>query len=182
MSRLKIAGTVGGVVVCSVAAIIGIVQTKHPDLRVSEKGMEIIGNAEGCRRDPYQCPSDVLTVGIGSTEVSGGSINPNKRYTDKEIADRWANDLRIAERCVNQYGNGSHLPQGTFDAMTSIVFNVGCGAMSKSTMFRKANAGDYIGACNELPKWVYAGGRKLRGLEIRREKEKALCLTDLKVR
>ncbi|THA16154.1 lysozyme [Rodentibacter pneumotropicus] len=182
MSRLKIAGTVGGVVVCSVAAIIGIVQTEHPDLRISEKGMEIIGNAEGCRRDPYQCPSDVLTVGIGSTEASGEKINPNKRYTDKEIAARWANDLRIAERCVNQYGNGRNLPQGPFDAMTSIVFNVGCGAMRKSTMFRKANAGDYIGACHELPKWVYAGGKKLRGLEIRREKERALCLRDLKVR
>ncbi|QIA76161.1 lysozyme [Rodentibacter caecimuris] len=182
MSRLKVVGKVGGVLVCSIAAIIGIVQTNHPDLRTSQAGVEIIGHAEGCRRDPYQCPSDVLTVGIGSTEVSGGSINPNKRYTDKEIADRWANDLRIAEGCVNLYGNGRNLPQGTFDAMTSIVFNVGCGAMRKSTMFRKANAGDYIGACNELPKWVYAGGKKLRGLEIRREKERALCLRDLKVR
>ncbi|OOF68492.1 glycoside hydrolase [Rodentibacter pneumotropicus] len=167
---------------CSISVIIGLLQLNHPDLRTSQAGMEIIGNAEGCRHDPYQCPSDVLTVGIGSTEASGEKINPNKRYTDKEIADRWANDLRIAERCVNQYGNGSHLPQGTFDAMTSIVFNVGCGAMRKSTMFRKANAGDYIGACNELPKWVYAGGKKLRGLEIRREKERALCLRDLKVR
>ncbi|OOF80230.1 lysozyme [Rodentibacter caecimuris] len=167
---------------CSISAIIGLLQLNHPDLRTSQAGMEIIGNAEGCRRDPYQCPSDVLTVGIGSTEASGEKINPNKRYTDKEIADRWANDLRIAEHCVNQYGNGSNLPQGTFDAMTSIVFNVGCGAMRKSTMFRKANAGDYVGACHELPKWVYAGGKKLRGLEIRREKERALCLRDLKVR
>lgn len=182
MSRLKVVGAVGSVSVCSVAVIIGMVQADHADLRISEKGMEIIGNAEGCRRDPYQCPADVLTVGIGSTEVSGGAIHPNKRYTDKEIADRWANDLRIAERCVNQYAKGRTLPQGVFDAMTSIVFNVGCGAMRKSTMFRKAYVGDYVGACNELPKWVYVAGKKLRGLELRREKEKALCLTVLKVR
>lgn len=180
MSRLKVAGKVGsGVVLCSVLAIIGIIQTEHSDLRTSQAGLEIIGNAEGCRRDPYQCPADVLTVGIGSTAAGGEPIDPHRLYSDKEIADRWAKDLRSAEQCVNRYANGRQLPQGTFDAMTSIVFNVGCGAMRKSTMFRKANAGDYIGVCNELPKWVYAGGKKLRGLELRRQKEKALCLTRL---
>ncbi|MDE3966778.1 glycoside hydrolase family protein, partial [Glaesserella parasuis] len=51
--------------------------------------------------------------------------------------------------------------------------------VSKSTFFRKIKSGDYVGACNELPKWVYSGGKKLRGLEIRREKEKALCLAGL---
>ncbi|MDE3955691.1 glycoside hydrolase family protein, partial [Glaesserella parasuis] len=54
-----------------------------------------------------------------------------------------------------------------------------CGTVSKSTFFRKIKSGDYVGACNELPKWVYSGGKKLRGLEIRREKEKALCLAGL---
>ncbi|OOF68300.1 lysozyme [Rodentibacter caecimuris] len=168
------------IAICSIPAIIGLVQLYHPDLRTSQAGMEIVGDAEGCRRDPYQCPSDVLTVGIGSTEYGGEKINPNKRYTDKEIADRWANDLRIAERCVNKYANGDALPQSVFDAITSVTFNVGCGAMRKSTMFRKANAVDYVGACNEFPKWIYAGGKKLRGLEIRREKERQLCLTELK--
>ncbi|KMK50653.1 glycoside hydrolase [[Actinobacillus] muris] len=163
-------------VVCGVSAIIGLVQLSHPDLRISQAGMAIIGNAEGCRRDPYQCPADVLTVGIGSTAAGGEPIDPNRLYTNQEIADRWAKDLRTAEQCVNRYANGKTLPQGVFDALTSITFNVGCGAMRKSTMFRKANAGDYLGACNELPKWVYAGGKKLRGLEIRREKEKRLCL------
>ncbi|MBF0783890.1 lysozyme [Muribacter muris] len=163
-------------VVCGVSAIIGLVQLSHPDLRISQAGMAIIGNAEGCRRDPYQCPADVLTVGIGSTAAGGEAIDPNRLYTYQEIADRWAKDLRAAEQCVNRYANGKRLPQGVFDALTSITFNVGCGAMRKSTMFRKANAGDYLGACNELPKWIYAGGKKLRGLEIRREKEKHLCL------
>lgn len=163
-------------VLCSVSVIIGLVQLSHPDLRISQAGMAIIGNAEGCRRDPYQCPADVLTVGIGSTAYGGEPINPNRLYSDQEIADRWAKDLRSAEQCVNRYANGKQLPQGTFDAMTSIVFNVGCGTMRKSTMFKKANGGDYLGVCNELSKWVYAGGKKLRGLEIRREKEKRLCL------
>ncbi|WP_018652254.1 lysozyme [Actinobacillus capsulatus] len=46
-------------------------------------------------------------------------------------------------------------------------------------MFRKANAYDWNGVCNEFSRWVYSDGRKLKGLVIRREKEKALCLSGL---
>ncbi|STO54414.1 DLP12 prophage lysozyme [Canicola haemoglobinophilus] len=180
MSRLKTAGKYG-IGVCSVVAIIGLMQHQFGnEFRTSEKGLEIIGNAEGCRRDPYICPADVLTVGLGSTEYSGELINPNKRYSDLEIAERWKNDIKIAERCVNQYAKGYYIPQGVFDAATSLTFNVGCGATSKSTMFRKIRKGDYVGACNELSKWVYSSGRKLRGLEIRREKERSLCLKGIR--
>ncbi|QLB44812.1 lysozyme [Mannheimia pernigra] len=171
----------GGVIVCGITAIIALVQEQHPEIQTSQAGLEIIGDVEGCRRDPYKCPADVLTVGIGSTEASGQKIDKNRQYTDAEIADRWAIDLNMAESCVNRYGNGKLIPQGAFDAAVSLTFNVGCNTVRKSTLFRKLNAGDIRGACNELPRWVYAGGKKLRGLEIRREKEKALCLTGLAV-
>jgi lysozyme len=147
------------------------------EIRLSPAGAEIIGNAEGCRREPYKCPADVLTVGIGSTEYSGLPIEPKRIYTDLEIAERWKNDIQVAEKCVNQYGNGRNLPQSVFDAATSITFNVGCGAMRKSTMFKYLNAGKYVQACNELSRWTRAGGRVLPGLVSRREKEKQLCLT-----
>ena len=173
--------TRGALGVCSVLAVIGIMYTNFGDeIRLSPAGAEIIGNAEGCRREPYKCPSDVLTVGIGSTEYSGLPIEPKRIYTDLEIAERWKNDIQVAEKCVNQYGNGRNLPQSVFDAATSITFNVGCGAMRKSTMFKYLNAGEYSQARNELSRWTRAGGRVLPGLVSRREKEKALCLQDLK--
>lgn len=169
---------VGGI--CSVSAIIALMIADFgDDFRTSQKGLEVIGQAEECRRDPYVCPADVLTVGIGSTSASGGAINPNKRYSDMEIAERWLKDIQAAERCVMHWANGSVLPQSVFDSAVSLTFNVGCGSVSKSTFFRKLKSKDYVGACNELSRWVYAGGKKLRGLEIRREKEKALCLVDL---
>jgi lysozyme len=46
-------------------------------------------------------------------------------------------------------------------------------------MARKFNAGDFKGACQEMDKWVYAGGKKLKGLEKRRQQEKALCMEGL---
>lgn len=168
-TRKKIATTA----VCSVSAIIGIVLANYSDeIRTSKTGLEIIGNAESCVREPYYCPANVLTVGIGST----GNIQ-QKAYTDEEIAKRWVSDIKTAEMCVNRYANGFHLPQPVFDAVTSITFNVGCTKMRTSTMYKHLNNGDYKAACNEFPRWSKAGGKVLNGLVIRREKEKALCLS-----
>ena len=174
-SGLGLAGSI-----CGVSAIILTMYSAYGDeLILSPAGAEIIGNAEGCRRDPYKCPADVLTVGIGSTEYSGLPIDPKHRYTDLEIAERWKNDIKVAEECVLAYGNGRALPQSVFDSAVSITFNVGCGAVRKSTLFKYLKSGKYELACNEYPRWNKAGGKVLPGLVSRREKEKALCLSDL---
>ncbi|QLB23714.1 lysozyme [Phocoenobacter skyensis] len=161
---------------CSVLAVIGILVSKYPDeIRTTQQGLEIIGQAEGCRKYPYKCPAGVLTVGIGSTEA-GGDLIKRKVYTHEEIADRWVKDIHKAEECVNRFANGDNLPQGAFEAATSITFNVGCGTMKKSTLFKYARAGKIKAMCNEFTKWKYSNGRVLNGLVIRREKEKQLCL------
>ncbi|HHW7450572.1 TPA: glycoside hydrolase family protein, partial [Pasteurella multocida] len=46
-----------------------------------------------------------------------------------------------------------------------------------STLFRMAKQGYTPQMCDQFLRWVYAGGQKLKGLEIRREKERQLCLT-----
>jgi lysozyme len=74
-----------------------------------------------------------------------------------------------------------HTPLGDNQkaAFTSWTYNVGIGAMQKSTLVRKANAGDLRGACNELLRWNKAGGVSWRGLTKRREAERDLCLQGL---
>lgn len=162
--------------VCSVTLIIGIILIDYSDeIRTSQAGLEIIGNAESCRNEPYHCPANILTVGIGSTT---GTIEQRK-YSDEEIAQRWVEDLKEAEQCVNQYANGDKLPQSVFDATVSITFNVGCSKMKSSSIFKYLNTSEYEKACNELPRWNKAGGKVLRGLVVRREKERKLCLLDL---
>lgn len=162
--------------ICSVSVIIGIVVSNYSDeIRTSKAGLEIIGNAESCRNEPYYCPANVLTVGIGSTT---GTIEQRK-YSDEEIAQRWAQDLKEAEQCVNQYANGDKLPQSVFDATVSITFNVGCSKMKTSTLYYYLNQQDYNSACNEFPRWNKSARKVLSGLVIRREKERELCLLDL---
>jgi lysozyme len=68
------------------------------------------------------------------------------------------------------------LPAGVQVAVISWAYNVGSGAACRSTLARLANAGDLVGACNQLPRWNRAGGRVVRGLSNRRGAERALCL------
>ncbi|MEB3497422.1 lysozyme [Pasteurella multocida] len=166
--------------VCAVASIIAIVLSKNDgQIRTGQRGLEIIGNAEGCMLDPYKCPADVLTVGIGSTEASGLKIERNKRYTEQEIADRWVYDLKKAERCVNVFAGSVNLPQGAFEAAVSLTFNLGCGKLRSSMLFKHARNGNIKAMCDQFPRWKYSGGKALRGLVIRRDKEKELCLAGL---
>ncbi len=168
MSNVK-KGAAGAV--CSVMVIIGLVLSSG-EVKTSQAGLELIGNAEGCRRDPYKCPADVWTDGVGNTH----GVKPGVRKTDQQIAKDWTGNIQVAERCVIRYANGDKLSQGAFDAATSITFNAGCAAMQKSTMFRLFRQGETAAACDQFPRWVYAGGVKLNGLVSRRDKERTLCL------
>ena len=76
--------------------------------------------------------------------------------------------------------NPAVVPVGVQASLTELAYNVGVGAVCKSTMMRKVNAGDYRGACDELMKWVKAGGRTWKGLVNRRaDSKRALCLQGL---
>ena len=159
-----------GGAICAVATIVGIVLSMDSGLRINREGLELIGNAEACRREPYMCPARVLTVGIGST----GKVE-YRRYDDEEIAEMWITDLRAAEKCVNQYANGQRMTDNQLSAITSFTFNVGCGALRKSTLARYANREQWPQMCGELAKWVYIGKEKSNGLANRRAMEMALC-------
>ncbi len=165
----KKGGAVGAL--CSIAAIIAIV-LGNGNVRTNERGLELIGNAEGCRRDPYVCPAAKLTDGVGNTH----DVKAGVRKTDAQIAADWERNILEAERCVNSYGNGRKLSDNTFSAVTSITFNAGCGAMQKSTMFQLLRQGQVVQACGQFSRWVYGGGKVLPGLVTRRGAEKQLCL------
>lgn len=58
-----------------------------------------------------------------------------------------------------------------FDALVSLVYNIGSGAFRKSTLLVKLNEGDYTGAANEMPRWNKSGGVYLAALDARRTSE-----------
>ena len=70
------------------------------------------------------------------------------------------------------------LTQNQFDALVSWAYNVGLEGARTSTLMRKLNEGDYVGAADQLMRWNKAGGREVPGLTRRRAAERALFLTE----
>jgi lysozyme len=91
---------------------------------------------------------------------------------EDEALDLLRKDVAVAERAVLRLINVP-LTQGQFDALVSFTFNLGSGALQRSTLRRKVNREEHDDVPAEFMKWVWAGGRKLKGLVKRRKAEVA---------
>lgn len=147
---------------------------------ISKKGLELIKKFEGLRLKAYKCPSGIWTIGYGHTK----GVYPGMTITE-ELADKFlVDDIWYFERDVESLVKVP-LTQGQFDALVSFAFNVGSDiddddipeGLGDSTLLKKLNSGDYAGAADEFPKWVYSRGKKLKGLVRRRAAERELFLT-----
>lgn len=138
--------------------------------------VQFIGGWEGLRTEAYRDVVGVWTLCYGETR----GVKPGQSATvaecDSMLARGIADFERDLDRCL---ADPALIPVETKIAMVSWAYNVGTGAACRSTLVRKANAGDLRGACEELPRWNRAGGRVIRGLTNRRVTERALCLRGL---
>lgn len=129
---------------------------------------------EGRRYVPYPDVAGVLTVCDGHT---GPDIVRNKTYTARECDALLRADLKAVQAKVDSLVTVS-LSDYQRAALYSFAYNTGTDAFSQSSLLKKLNTGDTTGACSEMRRWVFAGGRKWRGLMNRRETERALCLAE----
>lgn len=134
--------------------------------------------AEGLRQAAYHDSGGIATICYGSTE----KVAPGHTATLEECHARLSADmlkaLQTVDKCV------PNLPDHMLAAWGDAVFNLGpkivCDTKN-STAARLLKEGKLMEACNELPKWNKARVAgilvTLRGLTIRREREKQLCLS-----
>ncbi|MEY1278489.1 lysozyme [Providencia sp. PROV130] len=127
---------------------------------------------EGVEHKPYKDVVGITTVCYGHT---GSDIVYGKTYTEAECLALLEKDLSKVRKGVDPLIKVD-IDDNTRAAIYSFTYNVGTGAFARSTMLKKLNAGDIAGACNELKRWTYAGGKEWKGLITRREIEKAVCL------
>lgn len=162
MSRLRIAI---GALTLSAAALVGI------------------ATHEGYTdRAVRPLPTDVPTVGFGSTRRADGSpVRMGDATTPPAALAQKLRDVRAFEGelkgCVT-----APLTQGEYDSLVSLAYNVGGGPVCRSTMVRLHNAGRHAEACAQFERWVYFQGRDCRdpangcgGLPRRRAAEQAMC-------
>ena len=141
---------------------------------VSTQGIEHAAEKEGLRLVAYPDPG---TNGVPWTICYGHTrgVKPGMTATPEQCEQWLAEDLYVAEKAVQRRVKVP-LTQGQYDALVSFVLNGGEGQFRTSTMLRLFNQGDYEGACNQFPLWVYANKRVLNGLVTRRTEEQAMCL------
>lgn len=143
-------------------------------MKATSKAVELIKACESCSLKAYKCPAGVWTIGWGNTShaKAGLTCTQTQAYT-------WLNeDVAKTEDIVTDALDGATVNQNQFDALVSLVFNVGAGNFRKSTLLKKLKAGDINGAATEFGRWVYAGKKILPGLVMRRATEQKLFLSN----
>lgn len=136
--------------------------------------LPVVAYFEGKENRAYLDPVNVVTICYGHTKTAKiGQV-----LSDAECERLLQEDLTHALGIVDKYVTFP-ISDSQRAAFASFTYNLGEGNLRRSTLLKKANRGDLIGACNELPKWVYAGGKKLNGLVRRREAERQLCMEGL---
>tara|TARA_R100000541_G_scaffold18689_3_gene28568 strand:+ start:2328 stop:2804 length:477 start_codon:yes stop_codon:yes gene_type:complete len=136
----------------------------------------IIAPHEGKELTVYVDPVGVLTSCYGHT---GAELTLGQTFTEAECFEQLAVDVAKFDKAVRDMTAGTGISDQELAAYISLSYNVGLGNFRTSTLRRKLHAGDRVGACNELSRWVYAGGKKLNGLVTRREAERKLCLSGI---
>lgn len=141
-------------------------------MRISQKGVDLIKHYEGFRSTPYYCSAGKLTIGYGHV-ILAHELETLKKVTKEEAEKILKKDVFQAEVGVARLVRVP-LKQHQYDALVSFVFNLGAMRLEGSTLLVRVNQGYHDEAAEEFKRWVYAGGKKVKGLILRREVESAI--------
>lgn len=140
-------------------------------MKCNEDGIRIIKESEGLELKAYRCPAGILTIGYGHTL----GVKKDDMITEQQADNLLLQDIQIAENKVKKHiKTYRDLNENQFSALTSFLFNIREVSFSESNTKSLFNAGRFTEGSEALLKWVYAGRKVAKGLEIRRAKEYAL--------
>lgn len=135
---------------------------------ITQNGLDLIKRFEGFSRTVYFCPAAYPTIGYGHVVKDNEDFSAG--INEAQAEELLRQDAIIAERAVLRLINVP-LTDGQFDALVSFTYNLGGGALQRSTLRRKINREEHAEVPEQFMRWVWAGGRKLKGLVRRRYAE-----------
>ncbi|MDQ0035943.1 lysozyme [Variovorax boronicumulans] len=163
----------------------------NEELRLGTDGTDLCHHYEKLRLKAYPDPGSprakALRAGKPTAGLSGspwtigwGDTGPDVVeglvITAEEADQRFARRMALEFEPAVRKAVKVPLTQRQFDALVSIFYNAGVGALSASTLVRVLNLGDYGGAATQFPRWNKSGGEVMKGLERRREAERLVFL------
>lgn len=147
-------------------------------MKTGKAGISLIKGYEKLRLMSYPCEAGIWTVGYGHTATAG----PGQKISEARAEGLLEADLYNAESAVNKVPAGT-LNQNQFDALVSLVFNIGVAAFRASTLLKCLTRGipNYPGAAEQFAAWNKARVKGvlqvLNGLTARRAAERKLFET-----
>lgn len=139
-------------------------------MKISYIGLDLIKSYETLQLTAYRAlkTEKYLTIGYGHY---GPDVKEGQTITKEEATKLLQQDVQTAENELNQLlRQNVLLTQNQFDALCSLVFNIGVGNFRKSTLRKKLLNHIQSVDC-EFMKWVYSDGHYVQGLYNRRKKE-----------
>ncbi len=140
--------------------------------------LELIKRFEGLRLKAYLCPARVPTIGYGTTRYPNDQrVKMGDVITVEEAEELLLHDIQKFVLAVNVLVKVD-ITSNQFCALVSFCYNLGQGALKRSTLLQRLNNGQQKEVvAEEFMKWTRAGGKVLAGLVRRRKDEKALFLS-----
>jgi len=141
--------------------------------KLSQKGLDLIKQFEGLSLTPYVCSGGINTIGYGNTYYTNGKkvTLQDKPITKQQAEELLKFSLSTYEKAVDSFCRDD-ISQSQFDALVSFAYNLGTGALQKSTLIKKVNANPKdVTIADEFMKWNKANGKVLVGLTKRRQAE-----------
>ena len=140
-------------------------------MRASDKAKDLIKSYEALKLKAYKCPAGVWTIGYGHT----AGVKQGMEISRQRAEYLFGKDLyTISEYPISDifYKAKVTLTQNQFDALCSLVFNIGATNFRKSTLLKKALVDPNDKSIyNEFKKWNKSGKKELEGLTRRRIRE-----------
>lgn len=133
--------------------------------QITQDGIDLIKRFEGFSPTVYICPAGYPTIGYGHLVREAAQYEQG--ITEAEAEELLRRDLRAAQNAVLRLIDVP-LTDGQFDALVSFTFNLGAGALQRSTLRRKVNRQAHNEVPEQFMRWVWAGGIILDGLKRRR--------------
>jgi lysozyme len=144
-------------------------------MKTSDNGRAFIEAFEGLYLHDYDDGTGVITIGYGHTNLAGvpPKVFKGQRITEPQADAILAADLAAVEKDVARFIKVP-MTQPQFDTFVSFHFNTG--ALGKSSIDDKFNAGNVVSAMNTLLQYDHAGGRQMAGLTRRRQAERLVFM------
>jgi lysozyme len=151
-------------------------RTLVASLTLSASALVGLAVHEGYRGEAYYATEHereqkISTIGWGDTQ----GVNPGDKTTpDKALVRLLASAAVFQQQIKTCFDSDVEMTQNAWDSLVSLAFNIGATAFCKSTLVKKANAGQEF--CSEILRWTKQNGKDLPGLVKRRQAEYKTCI------